>query len=431
MLSAEPASIGSAERQPPWRVATAKMPDDGVRRALLALFAAALPLAIAVQQTMLAIVLMYFAVVAWRRRAWPRTPLDLPLATFAAALLLSTAFSPDAAHSLRAYDRLWIVGAFFATYHLLVAPREIERLLWISALVGGIVAVYGVVQHFTGVDLARQLMGKAPDIDRFATGAGYRTNGLHPSGITYAHNLLFPLTFATVYALAPGIPAARRTVAAVAWIAMVLALVFSATRGVWLAFIVVLVAIALVRGGKAAFAAAAALAVVAILLVGFDAGVTARTRSAFDLPANLGRTQIWRANVDMARERPLLGWGYGNYKHARQPFYDRYPNADTTAHAHNNFLQMLVDGGVLTLTAFTALFVVILRHGWRGYRALQADDEPARSVVFATMLAVVGFLVGGLTQYNFGDAEVVIYLWFTVALLMRAARFAVVRRLPA
>ena len=120
----------------------------------------------------------------------------------------------------------------------------------------------------------------------------------------------------------------------------------------------------------------------------------------------------------MARERPLLGWGYGNYKTFRQSFYDRYPDADTTAHAHNDFLQTQVDAGIVGLAAFVALFVVVLRRGWRGYRGVVA--EPARSTTLAALLAIVGFLVGGLTQYNFGDAEVVIYLWFTVALLLRS-----------
>ncbi len=40
-------------------------------------------------------------------------------------------------------------------------------------------------------------------------------------------------------------------------------------------------------------------------------------------------------------------------------------------------------------------------------------------MALGALLAVVGFLVGGLTQYNFGDAEVAIYLWFTVAILLR------------
>jgi O-antigen ligase len=205
---------------------------------------------------------------------------------------------------------------------------------------------------------------------------------------------------------------------------MVVALVYSVTRGVWLAFAVVLLLTGVLRGGRTALAAGAGLVVLLLLLVGVDPGIRARTRSAFDLPANIGRTQIWRANLDMARERPLLGWGYGNYKTFRQPFYDRYPDADTTAHAHNDFLQMQVDGGVLSLTAFVALFAVVLFRGWRGRRALAADDrtgasEPARSVALGALLAVVGFLVGGMTQYNFGDAEVVIYLWFTVAILLR------------
>jgi O-antigen ligase len=411
---------------------------DRIRWGVLALFAASLPLGIAIQQGALALLFAWFVlqlwiderggVVATHGRAWPRSPLDVPLAVLAAALLLSTAFCPAPLRSLRSYDRLWIVAAFFATYHLVRTRDEIVRLVWITIIAAAIVAAYGVVQHFTGIDLARTLVGKPPNLDPFWLGQGYRTNGLHPSGITYAHNLLFPLTIATGYALASGLPPRRRVALGIAWTAMVLALVFSLTRGVWLAFAVVLLLMALLRGGRMAIAAGAGLAVLVLLLVGVDPGIRERARSAFDLPANLGRTQIWSANLDMARERPLLGWGYGNYKSIRQPFYDRYPDADTTAHAHNDLLQTQVDGGAVSLLAFAALFVVIVGRGWRGYRRLAIEDEPVRSLTLAALLAVVGFLVGGLTQYNFGDAEVVIYLWFTVAILLRLAALAADQR---
>ncbi|MBI3767438.1 MAG: O-antigen ligase family protein [Deltaproteobacteria bacterium] len=398
---------------------------DRVRWALLAFFAASLPLGIALQQTALALLLAWFVVapilgmsrdvVPWRARS----PLDVPLAVLAAALLLSTVFCPAPLRSLRSYDRLWIVAAYFATYHLVRTRAEAERLIAITIAAAAVVAVYGVVQHFTGLDLARALVGKPSDLHLFWLGEGYRTKGLHPSGITYAHNLLFPLTFATGYILAGALTPRRRLALLCAWTVMVLALVFSVTRGVWLAFGVVLLLMGLLRGGRTAIAAGAGLAVLVALLVGVDPGIRTRARSAFDLPANLGRTQIWRANLDMARARPLLGWGYGNYKSVRQSFYDRYPDADTTAHAHNDFLQMQVDGGLVSLVAFVALFAVIVRRGWRGYRAFDPAAEPTRSLTLAALLAVVGFLVGGLTQYNFGDAEVVIYLWFTVGILLR------------
>ncbi len=395
------------------------------RSGSLAVFAAALPLGVAVQQGALALLLAVFALAAWETGRTPRSPLDRPLTVLAAALLLSTAFCPYPLRSLRSYDRLWVVGAFFAVYHLVRTRREVERLVTITIAVAAVVAAYGVVQHFTGIDLGRTLLGKAPDVDpSWLGGHGYRTKGLHPSGITYAHNVLFPLTFATAYALAPGLPPRRRGMLLLAAGLMLLALVFSLTRGVWLAFAVVLLLLGTVRGGYAALASGLSLAVLLLLLGGVDSGVRARARSAFDLPANVGRTQIWRANLDMARARPLLGWGYGNYKTVRQPFYDRYPEADTTAHAHNDFLQTQVDGGLVSLIAFVALFVALLRRGWRGYRAFGAGDEPARTLTLAMALAVVGFLVGGLTQYNFGDAEVVIYLWFTAGLLLRLATLA-------
>ncbi len=397
---------------------------DRLRPFVLGAFALALPLGIAAQQCALGLLAGLFVVECVRARRMPTSPLDVPLALFLAALLLSTGFCPEPVRSLKAYDRLWIVTAFFATYHLTRTSADVERLVRITVASAAVVAAYGIVQHFTGVDFARTLLGKSADVDPFWLGTGYRTKGLHPSGITYAHNVLFPLTLATVYGLADGMAARRRALVAVGWTLMVLALVFSATRGVWIAFAVVLVLAGCVRGGKAGVAALAGLVVLVGLLIGMDAGIRERARSGFDLAANVPRTQIWRANVDMARERPLLGWGYGSYKHVRQQFYERYADVDTTAHAHNNFLQTLVDGGALALATFLGIFGRMLTAGWRGYRATRPGDEPTRSLILAATLAIVGFLVGGLTQYNFGDAEVVVYLWFTAALLLRLTTLA-------
>jgi O-antigen ligase len=119
----------------------------------------------------------------------------------------------------------------------------------------------------------------------------------------------------------------------------------------------------------------------------------------------------------MIKDRPLLGWGYGNYKKFRDPYYQRYPQVDTTAHAHNNFLQMWVEGGVFGLSAFLLLFWTILANGWRAYRL--SAKEPFKNLALGGVLSIVGFLLGGLTQYNFGDAEVVIVMWVVAGLIMR------------
>jgi O-antigen ligase len=205
---------------------------------------------------------------------------------------------------------------------------------------------------------------------------------------------------------------------------MVLALAFSLTRGVWAAAAVVLLTLAAVRRGRHGWVAVAGLGLLCLLLVGLGPGVRERAASAFDVAANVGRTQIWAANVDMVKARPVLGWGYGNYKRFRDPYYVPYPGADNTAHAHNNFLQVWVDTGLVGLAAFVYLFWAILERGLWTYRRLPATAEPLNSIVLGCVLAVLGFLVGGMTQYNFGDSEVAIVLWFTVGVTMRVHQLA-------
>jgi hypothetical protein len=61
--------------------------------------------------------------------------------------------------------------------------------------------------------------------------------------------------------------------------------------------------------------------------------------------------------------------------------------------------------------------MTILRKGGQIYSAL--SSEPLKSWTLGILLSVVGFLIGGLTQHNFGDAEVSIVLWASVGLLMK------------
>jgi len=317
--------------------------------------------------------------------------------------------------------RLWLVGAFFSVYYCLASPQEAWRLSKLVVFVAIVVGVYGIIQHYTGFDFSHWLTGKRQSVTPFWFGRaeGFRTEGLFPTGITYAHNLVFPLTLLTVWLTLPRLQWQTRLGLSIGWMVMVLALLFSLTRGVWLAYFVILIVLGRIKGGRTALAVNAGLMLIGLALVISSPGVWERARHSFDLQTNLSRSLIWQANLDMIKERPLLGWGYGNYKRFRDVYYQRYPEVDTTAHAHNNLLQMWVDGGVVGLGAFLFLFWSILKLGWFAYQRLPAEEEPLRSLTLGGFLSIIGFLIGGLTQYNFGDAEVVLVTWATVGVLAR------------
>jgi putative inorganic carbon (hco3(-)) transporter len=402
--------------------------EEKLRRALLFFFFFSLCLPVAIQQTALGLLFAFFPYYCWRNKTLPITPLNYSLLLFFAGLLLSTFLSLDVLNSLVGYRKLWLIGAFFIPYHLLQSPREAERLISLMVIVATVVAVYGIVQHFTGIDWSRQIRGLEPS-PALIWFEGFRTKGFHPSGITYAHNLLFPLSILTAWVFAPIMSGKQRLLLIGGWAVMILALLFSLTRGVWVAYVVVLLVLGIVRGGKTLVGVACGLVLLGGLLFTAGAGVQERARKAFDLEENLGRSQIWLANLDMLTDRPLFGWGYGNYRNFREPYYERYPKADHSGHAHNSFLQIAVDSGLVGLTAFLAFFVVLLRTGWHAYRLLPPSAEPSmteplRSFALGAWLSIIGFLIGGLTQHNFGDAEVVIVMWTVAGLLAKMSTWA-------
>lgn len=401
--------------------------EERIRRALLLLFFIALNISVALQQTILGCALGFLAYVGWRKKGLPPTPLDRPLLGFLAVLLVSAVLSPSFFSSLIGLRKLWLVGAFFVVYHLVASPREAWRLMALSVLVAVGVGVYSVVQHYTGLDLDNTLRGKAANLTPFWFGReeGFRSQAFFPSGITYAHNVAFPLTILTVWLAEPSATWQKRSVLFVGWGCLVFALLFSLTRGVWLAYLFVLGALAVAKGGKTALAIAGGMVLLGAALFVSSPGVRERAMHTFDINTNLPRSQIWLANIDMIKERPLFGWGYGNYKRFRGAYYQRYPQADTTAHAHNNFLQMGVDVGLVGLAAFLWVFWSILVRGWWTYQRLRHEAGPLRTLTLGGLLSIVGFLVGGLTQYNFGDAEVVIVMWAMAGVLMRVYTWVV------
>lgn len=124
-----------------------------------------------------------------------------------------------------------------------------------------------------------------------------------------------------------------------------------------------------------------------------------------------GRLAIWRALLPLAAERPLLGGGCGTlYLRDLESFY--WYRGGETIHvaitsAHNEYLGILVDQGVLALLAFLALLALALH---RAFRYAESD----RYAVAGTALicyAVMAF-------FSVATCITGVFLWLLLALLL-------------
>jgi O-antigen ligase len=109
----------------------------------------------------------------------------------------------------------------------------------------------------------------------------------------------------------------------------------------------------------------------------------ARSGNASEITSATNRTIIWSTVLDLAAERPLLGYGYGSGTFVLPAKSDviGFP----VTQAHNAFLQVLLVSGIVGLFFFTTMLLIKL------YYALKQKDQ--LNIAFLCFL-----MVGGLTE---------------------------------
>ena len=399
-------------------------PEIRVARGALTALVLCLPLSISGAQIALGVALAALVVGEVRGAGrLRRLPLGRQLALVLLAFLLSTLGGGISWGAVDAYRELWIAGTFVAAAALVEDAEDGARLARLLVLCAAAVAVYGIVQHFTGIDAYRSLLGRRPKVRPYEHDpTRFAIVGFFPNYLTYAHSLVVPLGWALAGILAGGGWIVGRRLAALSGLLMGTALVLSTARGAWIAAGAMLIGAMLGSASRARLAIVAGGVVVTLVLFGLSPGLRSEARSVLDLRANAGRLAIYAANVDAIRDHPILGLGLGNYDRKMVEYYARHPTADRRSHAHNSFLQVTAESGLVGLAAFCALFGTVLLRGWKVMGRLRTAGSPQWATAAGAWLGVVGFLTGGLTQHTFGDSECAMAMWLAVGVLLAVWR---------
>jgi O-antigen ligase len=188
---------------------------------------------------------------------------------------------------------------------------------------------------------------------------------------------------------------------------MVATVFLSASRGGMLAIFVELVICAIVllrqKGGVRIAIGIGAFAVVLVSLLVWLGGKELSSRVASISTEARGeisggmRLSIDRDTVHMFRYRPVLGWGLGTFPVVYPQFRSFYTNFFVNE-AHNDYLQLLAEMGVLGFGTLIWFLVVIARQALRKIGKWPSDVSGA--VTLACTLGVIGILVHSFVDFN-------------------------------
>lgn len=325
-----------------------------------------------------------------RREDWTRmAPLLLPLGIYALWLVGSTFASFDPRTSLGSLRELFTLSA------VVLAPGLVRGEAQVRRLVDGLTAAAALL---AGVGLLSYLWGYG-DIDR-------RIRGPFSHYMTFSGFLLICDLLLMVRLLGdPKGSGGRRGWRWAALVVINVALLASYTRSVWVALMVAVTILLLVRAPKLLLAY---LPAGVLLVVLAPVPLVSRMISIADLQdlSNYDRLCMLEAGMTMVAERPLFGLGPEMVKR-RYPIY-RSPSAPRfeVPHLHNTFLQLAAERGVPALLAYLLMSWASLRAMFRRYRQEGGSRGPRADLYLGGMLALLAFNVAGLFENNWGDTEV-------------------------
>jgi O-antigen ligase len=351
------------------------------------------------------------------RDHFPRALLVLFMA-WAALAIASIAWSVDRAYTISELKPEVLYATLAFAFFFLASREDRWRLWWTALVAGTALAVAGtLLQDVLPFAISRHSVDGS---------AGHLSTHL-----VLVTPLLFALTWPKPWGREQGSPAliaALALVVAAGWL--------TANRMIWPALAAELLAgIAAWRVSARAgdvpsrSLARATLAAGIIIVVAFAASVIERSdrdravrvssSTATQLEPDL-RPRIWAVAAERFREAPLLGHGFGREILAASfiPITPRNMNHPEVRHAHNVFVDVALELGIVGLAIFIAMLLALARE----YRHFLADPRIAPlGMMGLAMLA--GFIVKNLTD-DFLYRHNALAFWAINGMLLGLARNA-------
>jgi hypothetical protein len=389
-----------------------------------------LPCSIAFTQICLSLLALTYLVEAalTKHFYFPYTPLNRPLFGYLAATLIATIFSPYILRSIKGMEGLPVITVFYLFYFYIKDVPRLKKIILLLLLSVTLSASYGVIQHYLEVDMFRlnRPISFLKHIDDDLT-APVRVPGFFSSYMTFSGQLAMAIPI--ICALLLGIKNRyKKMLLAISIILALLALLWTYTRSAWVGTICALTFFGYVWGRRRhslffllpVILLVFLLSVILLGVIIFQPEVIDRSLSIFSAKDNIERLYTWESTLFMIKDYPLTGIGKGNYSRLVPGYREGYNfEFSSRANAHNNILQITVEGGIPSLFFFLWLWGVIFKELYRTYQQIPETHTTLKALSMGFLGSIIAFFIQGFFECNFGDSESAMMMWLIVALSLK------------
>lgn len=363
---------------------------------LLLLQCCVISISIAAASLLLAFSLMTILALVIIRKRWivPSTPLDAAFIAYIIIEIVTALLSVNQMDAFKNMKRLLLIPI---VYGVLASFNNREKILTAVRFIAITVSILSLVEIVLYVHDGNS---------RLFVFQHYMTTG----GLKMIVALMI-----IPFVLSPELKVRERSLFGISLLPIVLALVLTNTRSAWLGFIAGILVMSFVQYRKLLYVLIAA--IILFFLVAPQNQID-RAKSIVDPthPNNIGRIMMWKTGLTMWQDRPVFGFGdidlYETYSTYRTPGID-----EPAGHLHNIYIHLLVTLGAAGFLVVMFLFYKIVKVELHTV-IHNKNDAIVRSVSLGSLAVFSGFLINGIFEWNFGDHEIMVFVWFTVGLCL-------------
>lgn len=337
-----------------------------------------------------------------------------PLVLFG-SMFLAVAFSRSRTLSTRFL--IYHISAALCVLVTVSAVRHMEDLKRLAAGAGGCVLVsslYGVVQRLQGVEVNASYV----DLE-LNEGMPGRVFSFFDNPNTFAEVLILLLPLVLALALcSKGLWG--RLLAFGVFAAGVAALLMTYSRASWVGFAVSMAVLVFLWRPRLLplFFLLCCLAVPFLPATVWNRILTIGNLSD---SSTASRFPLYEAALRVIRKVPVSGAGLGTAAVQRYiRLHNLYKGNSPFVHAHNFYLQVWLEAGLLGVVSFVAAMLWNIKRAARAAR--HCGDSAARTIACGAAAALCGAMVCGLADYLWNYPRVLCIFWFVFAMALSAVK---------
>jgi len=338
-----------------------------------------------------------------------------PTAVFGLAVILQLTFN------LTTYRYATLSASFeyvayglvlFLVTQTLLNAKCCKAIISIFVLFGFALAMFAVIQNLTST-------GKIYWLRIPRTGGsvfGPYVNRDHYAGLM---EMLAPIPI--VLSLSGLLAGTKRILAGFAGVVMAGSVVLSQSRAGAASFLIEMALLTvLLLGSRRRTRAAAATGAICLTVIAFAAWFgSAELWHHFSKLQDWMRLAIFKDGLRMFWRKPILGWGLGTFTTVYPQFRSFYTTLFVNA-AHNDYIQVLVETGIVGFAAVVWFVIAMYREGLRNRDSWSRSWS--RTLGLASLIGCTGILVHSAFDFNLQIPANACVFYFLAAVTTSTAR---------